>query len=569
MTRALIGLVFAVLAAPALGQVQADRSLTPEQYSKLGWPRLDEPWTPERYQGLTAAVLKLSQSNPDQLPRAKSKRSGPYFLRMIDRKLVAGPEAAKPLGEKLNHCLKRYSATSTLVRAYALAQKRLGCDLEVAHVFAFQLSTFAELLGISQRFVDSLPADDPSREVRRGGWKKMQSGLATMLLGCLRIVGDTSFDEEGRRILVAELVKATPPLIRYLSPSGVELVRSQTATISRTSQDAGVQGLIKVLSAALGPAPKPAKSADPVKVEAPISHMAFVDTRYGIRTTGIPPSAKEGSMVMLMASPRTTDARSEVIPFLLVRAGGAKKTVAEMELEARERSKTSKVLQRVERKVSGVDALELLTESALGGRVVRSRLLFLVHEGHSISFASIFARGDKAASVIQSSIQSLRLFSPKSPPADLEQIPAGSPGRLIHRGLGFSLDAPKYALGLNQGAYLLQFIGEVMGVPAVKMVAPVRWENQDFSGFLGHQTRQLAAKGMQIQTPRTGTWRGLPSLEYETVGSRQGETWHGLGFAYHKGTHVIQTAVFLMGGSKSHLRGFSSQRHLGTEPLKR
>jgi len=98
--RSRVALLFAVFVLTSAGSARAetlpaveipqDRSLSVEQYVARGLPELGEQWGPEEVARAARLFAELASTEPTQLPRQGSERSGVVFERVLAESLTFG-----------------------------------------------------------------------------------------------------------------------------------------------------------------------------------------------------------------------------------------------------------------------------------------------------------------------------------------------------------------------------------------------------------------------------------------------------------------------------------------------
>jgi hypothetical protein len=75
-------------AGPALPTPAPDNSLTVKDYVDAGVPPIDKAWMEDDYKKAETALSAIARTDPTQLPRFGSKRSGELFAHIISRKIL-------------------------------------------------------------------------------------------------------------------------------------------------------------------------------------------------------------------------------------------------------------------------------------------------------------------------------------------------------------------------------------------------------------------------------------------------------------------------------------------------
>jgi hypothetical protein len=218
-----------------------------------GVPSPDRVWTPEDYEGAVKTLEALAKADPLTLPRAGSPQSGPVFARLVAEdnlepiRKEADTQQAFGMVVRLtlvtNSLLNLYGSPSTLQSTF---------DSEIAAIMAFSLAVSKELLSMGTRILDTIPANDPQREVRLAGYEKMRGGLGSTIEGGLLTLTESDlFRLEARLQLANALERHLPALYPYLLPGVQQKLPILLQAIAAREPDEALKQAVQRIRATL------------------------------------------------------------------------------------------------------------------------------------------------------------------------------------------------------------------------------------------------------------------------------------------------------------------------------
>ncbi|MBM4043452.1 MAG: hypothetical protein FJ290_33615, partial [Planctomycetes bacterium] len=119
---ALLGCSEAERPTGSAGGALSDRSLTPEEYIRLGLPAHDRPWSGADMARAANVLSALAAKNPGQLPRYRGERSGAVFARIIaDDNLEFFRNRSLPLEARMPDALVYMERSNAIGKLYVAA----------------------------------------------------------------------------------------------------------------------------------------------------------------------------------------------------------------------------------------------------------------------------------------------------------------------------------------------------------------------------------------------------------------------------------------------------------------
>ncbi len=207
-----------------------DRSLTSDEYLRLGAPADDRPWTSAEMTKVQKVLTDLAKKDSRQLPRYRSERSGKVFARLTDdENLGLARNATFPLSVRLSEILtysKEFGAISKVYMA-AFAEQHIG-GREMVELTAHLFRVMVAITDVVDEYLPTIPKDDPDYSGRMAGFERMKQGAATSVNGALILLTERDAYSAPDRVRFAELVTPTLPLlVRRLKPgSRAEMVQT-------------------------------------------------------------------------------------------------------------------------------------------------------------------------------------------------------------------------------------------------------------------------------------------------------------------------------------------------------
>lgn len=205
-------------------QPTTDHSLSAEEYVQLGMPAHDRIWSSEDMKRAIEVLTRLKNTNPEQLPRYKSERSGDVFARITaDENLDLYRNLTLPLNERLLATNDYMMATNVIIKIYLEDYFRTGSGgTEFAELTGSALRIVVVLFDLVNEFIPTLDKNDETYAVRMDGLKKMKMGLSMVIAGTIDTISQPEF------LIISERKR----LVRYLS----ETIGSTLPNLSKSSQ---------------------------------------------------------------------------------------------------------------------------------------------------------------------------------------------------------------------------------------------------------------------------------------------------------------------------------------------
>lgn len=191
--------------ASALPSLAEDRSLQVGKYVDLGMPAPDRDWAPEDYYRAIEVLRKIAAEDVLRLPRLESPQSAAVMARMISSKnLDILRNDSLSLDQRMNFGNGFTTSSKAMLMLYAEPEsKGIHFDREIVGLVNFEMSVMRVLMGLALRFFSTLPPEEASTPVRRGGWDKMWNGVATVAGARLTMVSERSHYRPPERLLLA------------------------------------------------------------------------------------------------------------------------------------------------------------------------------------------------------------------------------------------------------------------------------------------------------------------------------------------------------------------------------
>lgn len=201
-------------------QVLADKSLTPEEYIRLGMPAHDRVWLgPDMAQA--EKVLAPLAASEARLPRYQSDRSGAVFSRMTAAQNLKGlQDRDVPISTRLPLALSYFQSSNQIFKHYSRAfGKGEVRDSDVVELAGALLKTTVVLIDLVDEFFATLDKDDPTYPVRLRGLEGVRVGLGGVVIGSLITLTERDSYRTSELVrLVGYLEETLPRLIPRLPP---------------------------------------------------------------------------------------------------------------------------------------------------------------------------------------------------------------------------------------------------------------------------------------------------------------------------------------------------------------
>lgn len=213
----LLLLLLALVACQGTREVPVEPAYYVEDYTRGGVPAPDHAWSVAEHGTAAHALAPIVAGHRERLPRAKSA----VFARMIESGTL---DESLPIDQRLGQHVDRFQAAIDLSRLY----NKDGMELpstEWIELIAVALHEAAAISTLVDPFFQSLPADDPQRQVRLDGLARMRSGWSGMLQGGLLVAGNNLVAVRDRVRLLAAIEDAMPSLFPLLAADDQTQVR--------------------------------------------------------------------------------------------------------------------------------------------------------------------------------------------------------------------------------------------------------------------------------------------------------------------------------------------------------
>lgn len=167
-----------------------DRSITAAEAAALGLPSLDHRWSKNELAGAVTRLLQLGAGDPARLPRVASRRSGTLFARVLDAvppPPLAGGRPPQQVLQDATAWMDAAEPSVLLLKLYSgLVDRGAPFQQEALELGVLQLSGMAPMLEAMPGFLATIPADDPTREIRLGGMRQTQLGALQLAVGLVQ-----------------------------------------------------------------------------------------------------------------------------------------------------------------------------------------------------------------------------------------------------------------------------------------------------------------------------------------------------------------------------------------------
>lgn len=134
-----------------------DFSLSVKEYQEKGMPDPDSIWTGEDYRQAYVVLREISSTQPHSLPRKGSKKSGPYFKRLISQENIAFlDDDAISLKERAYRIQSFLLIQSDLDDLYTdIYRRNQYYHRELVDLYLFGLSVTQRMLDLSYQINES------------------------------------------------------------------------------------------------------------------------------------------------------------------------------------------------------------------------------------------------------------------------------------------------------------------------------------------------------------------------------------------------------------------------------
>jgi hypothetical protein len=219
----------------ALTEDLEDRSLTTDQYVKLGLPKCDRPWSSADMSRAAKALAEIAKRDPRELPRFKSDNSGKVFARITsDENLDSIRKKSWPVSVRTGFALQYLHAAASIGKLYgAAAIDQKAASDETTEILGLTLRIAVVLKDLSDEVLPTLDQKDPTYAVRVKGLKQLTAGLGPVLQGLMtQALATKKLKPETQTRLLEYLDKTLPSLVKVLPTKAREDVRAKLKTLS-------------------------------------------------------------------------------------------------------------------------------------------------------------------------------------------------------------------------------------------------------------------------------------------------------------------------------------------------
>ena len=205
--------------------VLPDRSLTPEEYIRVGLPAHDRPWSGADMARAERVLSALAAKDPSQLPRYQSERSGAVFARIVaDDNLGFSRNRSLPLEARMPDAMEYFRSSNAVTKLYAAALSTGAITgAELVELIGSTLRTSVVALQLIAEFLPTLDKNDPTYPVRMEGLQQFREGLAITVAGTLQTLTErNAYEAPALKRLLAYMQQTLPAILPEL-PAGSRL----------------------------------------------------------------------------------------------------------------------------------------------------------------------------------------------------------------------------------------------------------------------------------------------------------------------------------------------------------
>ena len=168
-------------------QPPPDNSVALSDYFSAGMPAQDRAWTGSDMAAAAMLLQEFAKTDPCQLPRYGSPKSGELFARIVDSSnLEPFKDSSIPLGERLPNALELMDAGNQILKIYLDAfTKHQVADSELVELLGAQLRVIVVMIALVEELMPTVDRNAPNYSVRMEGLAKMKSGMAEVISGNL------------------------------------------------------------------------------------------------------------------------------------------------------------------------------------------------------------------------------------------------------------------------------------------------------------------------------------------------------------------------------------------------
>jgi hypothetical protein len=226
---------------PARPTIPEDRSLSLEEYTKVGVPAPDKPWSADDMIAAAASLTTLVERSPEYLPRYQSARSGSLFARITSAEnLQLLKDPSEPIDQRFDRCTKFDQASDTIFNLYALSFPRGAiADSELVELMGMHFRGAVVMIALAREYAKTLNQQDPKYPMLIARCVRIKQGLASTVAGALQSFSEkATYRTTELRRLADYLQDTLPAIVAELSP---EAQTDVLARIEKTRRSAATE----------------------------------------------------------------------------------------------------------------------------------------------------------------------------------------------------------------------------------------------------------------------------------------------------------------------------------------
>ena len=231
-----------------------DRSLSAEVFLDRGMPAPDRSWTPPDYVKAVEVLRKTAAENALFLPRRGSPASGALFDRLASLdNFATAANSTLSLDDRASLVIGFSQSLPQILMIYLEAQnKEGGFDAELTSFMILMLRNARVGMEWAREFLPTIRLDDPRREARLNGFKRMKGGFADVVLGSLQTLTERETFRPSELVRLVEALKIDLPILFGELPEEAQKeVRIKVRDLSAKESEDSLKGPLKSLEAAL------------------------------------------------------------------------------------------------------------------------------------------------------------------------------------------------------------------------------------------------------------------------------------------------------------------------------
>lgn len=218
----IVTVVLVLTARPASAEEWATRD-----YVAAGVPDPGRPWSTAELQQAVDAIARAAADHPERLPRHRGASSGPVFARLVEERT---DDKTAPIGARFAAHTERVGALTQAFKLYGdgVSRPPVREQFELMHAMLREAMVIGAL---SDPFLATFRADDPSLPTRRDGLAKLGLGVGGMLLGSILMSADRRVPLADRLVLLRYISDAAPSLFPKVPATFQESIRTTLAKL--------------------------------------------------------------------------------------------------------------------------------------------------------------------------------------------------------------------------------------------------------------------------------------------------------------------------------------------------